>query len=166
MLSFWEKNSFTNYDHIIIGSGILGLSVACEIKENFPERSVLIIEKGIFPEGASTKNAGFACFGSFTEILSDFEYTGVDKTVELISKKSKIEGEYGTKLLTKKIAELSEQINKGSIEIHEDVYVFCYYESGKAGVYNSSGHLMYTRAITPDERQTSIFSINKKAVNE
>ena len=85
MLSFWEKNSFTNYDHIIIGSGILGLSVACEIKENFPERSVLIIEKGIFPEGASTKNAGFACFGSFTEILSDFEYTGVDKTVELIS---------------------------------------------------------------------------------
>lgn len=87
-------------------------------------------------------------------------------TVELISKKSKIEGEYGTKLLTKKIAELSEQINKGSIEIHEDVYVFCYYESGKAGVYNSSGHLMYTRAITPDERQTSIFSINKKAVNE
>lgn len=88
-------------------------------------------------------------------------------TVELISKKSKIEGEYGTKLLTKKIAELSEQINKGSIEIHEDVYVFCYYESGKAGVYNSSGHLMYTRAITPDERQTpSIFSINKKIVNE
>jgi len=85
LLSFWEKNSFTNYDHIIIGSGILGLSVACEIKENFPERSVLIIEKGIFPEGASTKNAGFACFGSFTEILSDFENAGVDKTVELIS---------------------------------------------------------------------------------
>ncbi|MBK9330951.1 MAG: FAD-dependent oxidoreductase [Ignavibacteria bacterium] len=85
MLSFWEINSFTNYDHIIIGSGILGLSVACEIKENFPERSVLIIEKGIFPEGASTKNAGFACFGSFTEILFDFEKIGVDRTIELIS---------------------------------------------------------------------------------
>ena len=85
MLSFWEINSFTNYDHIIIGSGILGLSVACEIKENFPNRSVLIIEKGIFPEGASTKNAGFACFGSFTEILSDFENIGVDKTIELFS---------------------------------------------------------------------------------
>ncbi|MBS1518138.1 MAG: FAD-binding oxidoreductase [Bacteroidetes bacterium] len=85
MLSFWEKNSFVNYDHIVIGGGVLGLSVACEIMEKFPERQVLILEKGIFPEGASTKNAGFACFGSFTEILSDLKNLGEKKTVKLVS---------------------------------------------------------------------------------
>jgi len=83
-LSFWEKESFINYDFIIVGSGILGLSVACEIKENDPKRSVLVLEKGILPSGASTKNAGFACFGSLTEILSDFERIGEAETIELV----------------------------------------------------------------------------------
>jgi glycine/D-amino acid oxidase-like deaminating enzyme len=83
-LSFWEKESFINNDFIIIGSGILGLSVACEIMENDPGRSVLILEKGLIPSGASTKNAGFACFGSLTEILSDFKRIGVEETIELV----------------------------------------------------------------------------------
>lgn len=89
-LSFWELESFINYDHIIIGSGILGLSVACEIKENNPGRSVLVLEKGLLPSGASTKNAGFACFGSLTEILADFEKIGEEETIELV--KNRYEG--------------------------------------------------------------------------
>ncbi|MBE2255400.1 MAG: FAD-binding oxidoreductase [Ignavibacteria bacterium] len=84
MLSFWEKNSFLNYDVIIIGSGILGLSVASEISEKFPDKKILILEKGILPTGASTKNAGFACFGSLTEILSDFKTKGEDETLKLV----------------------------------------------------------------------------------
>ena len=64
MLSFWEKNSLTEYDYIIIGGGIVGMSTAAEIKEKAPNASVLILEKGTFPQGASSKNAGFACFGS------------------------------------------------------------------------------------------------------
>jgi len=87
MLSFWEKNSFINYDNIVIGSGILGLSIACSIKEKNPIGSVLILERGIFPEGASTRNAGFACFGSLSEILSDFERIGEDETVSLVEKR-------------------------------------------------------------------------------
>ena len=47
MLSYWEKNSFLNYDVAIIGSGILGLSTACEIKERFPEK-ILLYLKGNF----------------------------------------------------------------------------------------------------------------------
>lgn len=89
MLSFWEKNSFLNFEHIVIGSGILGLSVACALKEKNPGTTVLVLEKGIFPSGASTKNAGFACFGSLTEILSDFERTGIDETVSLVEKRWK-----------------------------------------------------------------------------
>ena len=64
MLSFWEKQSFLEYDYILIGSGLVGLSAASCIKEKHPDKSVLVLERGIFPSGASTKNAGFACFGA------------------------------------------------------------------------------------------------------
>lgn len=87
MLSFWEKNSFLNYDIIIIGSGILGLSTACEIKERFPDKNILVLERGILPTGASTKNAGFLCFGSLTEILADIEIKGTDNAISLVEKR-------------------------------------------------------------------------------
>ncbi len=100
MLSLWEKNSFINYDFVIIGSGILGLSTACEIKESNPSRSVLVLEKGILPSGASTKNAGFACFGSLTEILSDFDRIGEYETVDLVRKRFE-----GINLLRKRLGD-------------------------------------------------------------
>lgn len=87
MLSFWEKNSFLNYDCIIVGSGILGLSAACEIKEQFPDKEILVLERGIFPTGASTKNAGFLCFGSLTEILADIKLKGEENAVKLVEKR-------------------------------------------------------------------------------
>jgi gamma-glutamylputrescine oxidase len=113
MLSFWEKNSFLKYDVIIIGSGILGLSTACEIKENHPDKSILILERGIFPTGASTKNAGFACFGSLTEILADFKTKGEQKTLELIEKRIK-----GIEALRKRLGdERIGYINNGGYEL-------------------------------------------------
>jgi glycine/D-amino acid oxidase-like deaminating enzyme len=63
MLSLWEKQSFLEYDVIVVGAGITGLSTAVSIKEKNPKISVLVVERGILPTGASTKNAGFACFG-------------------------------------------------------------------------------------------------------
>lgn len=84
MLSFWEKNSFLNYDTIIIGGGINGLSAACALKEKYPGKSVLILERGSWPLGASTRNAGFACFGSFSEIREDINQNGLDKALQLI----------------------------------------------------------------------------------
>jgi len=100
MLSFWEKNSFLNYDYIVIGAGILGLSTACSIKEKNRNASVLIIEKGMFPEGASTKNAGFACFGSLTEILADFNRLGENETMALVEKRFK-----GIEMLRKRLGD-------------------------------------------------------------
>lgn len=84
MLSLWEKESFLNFDFLIIGGGILGLSTACELKERHPGFSIAVLEKGIIPTGASTKNAGFACFGSLTEILSDKKRIGESAAVELV----------------------------------------------------------------------------------
>jgi gamma-glutamylputrescine oxidase len=73
-LSYWEQQSFTHYDHIVIGSGIVGLSTAIELKERFPAASVLVLERGLLPTGASSRNAGFACMGSVTELL-DYLHT-------------------------------------------------------------------------------------------
>lgn len=84
MFSIWEKKHFIYHDFIVIGSGITGLSTACSIKENKPNSSVLVLERGIFPTGASTKNAGFACIGSFTEKLSDLKLMGEETFLRLI----------------------------------------------------------------------------------
>jgi glycine/D-amino acid oxidase-like deaminating enzyme len=84
MLSFWEKNTFCNYDYIIIGAGITGLSVACELKENHPNKSVLVLERGLLPTGASTKNAGFACIGSLSENLEDIKLMGENAFLQLV----------------------------------------------------------------------------------
>lgn len=60
MISFWEKRSLVDYNYLVIGGGIVGLSTAISIKEKVPKSSVLVVERGILPSGASTKNAGFA----------------------------------------------------------------------------------------------------------
>jgi glycine/D-amino acid oxidase-like deaminating enzyme len=87
MLSFWERKNFIHYDYIIIGGGITGLSTACALKEKDPRASVLVLERGLLPTGASTKNAGFACIGSFTEKLSDLAVMGEDDFMQLIEKR-------------------------------------------------------------------------------
>jgi glycine/D-amino acid oxidase-like deaminating enzyme len=87
MLSFWESQSFLAYDFIVVGSGIVGLSTAANLKERVPSAKILVLEQGIFPSGASTKNAGFACFGSLTEVLADIERIGEAKTLQLIEKR-------------------------------------------------------------------------------
>ncbi len=87
MFSIWEQQSFLHSDIIIVGGGILGLSTACSVKERQPALSVIVLERGILPAGASTKNAGFACFGSLTELVADAASLGEAKTVELVEKR-------------------------------------------------------------------------------
>src|SRR6185312_8405304 len=69
--SYWERTAFVDHaDVIIIGSGIVGLSAALHLKRQRPDLKVTVLERGFLPSGASTKNAGFACFGSLSEQLS------------------------------------------------------------------------------------------------
>src|SRR6476620_11057282 len=87
-LSYWElKNWFTNIDFTIVGSGIVGLHCGLALREKFPESKILILEKGILPQGASTKNAGFACFGSVSEIISDLKTHTEEEVIQLIQKR-------------------------------------------------------------------------------
>lgn len=89
-LSFWElKNWFTNVDYTIVGSGIVGLHCALQLRERFPECKILVLEKGLLPQGASTKNAGFACFGSLSEIIEDLKTHSKEEALQLITKRWK-----------------------------------------------------------------------------
>ncbi|GAB3649520.1 FAD-dependent oxidoreductase [Echinicola sediminis] len=84
MLSYWEKKNLLNYDLLVIGAGFVGLSTAIHFKEKYLDKSVLVLERGIFPSGASTRNAGFACFGSLSEIQDDRNHRPESEVVELV----------------------------------------------------------------------------------
>jgi gamma-glutamylputrescine oxidase len=83
--SYWEQQSFIHYDFVVIGAGIVGLFTAIELKTKFPKASVAIVERGFLPTGASTKNAGFACMGSVTELLHDIDEYGEATMLELFA---------------------------------------------------------------------------------
>lgn len=83
MLSFWERESFISYDYILVGGGIVGFSAAISLREKYPKASILVVEAGFLPSGASTKNAGFACVGSLSEIVSDLKQHSVKEVQEL-----------------------------------------------------------------------------------
>ena len=106
-LSYWEKSAYLrNLDFLIIGSGIVGLSTSIFLKKRFKNSRILIIDRGYLPTGASTKNAGFTCFGSPTELYDDLQtskedivwdtfsnrFNGLNSLFELVSK-DKIEYE-------------------------------------------------------------------------
>ena len=87
-LSYWEyKTWLSNIDYTIVGSGIVGLNCALHLKKRFPKAKILILEKGFLPQGASTKNAGFACFGSISEIVADLRQHSEQQVFELVQKR-------------------------------------------------------------------------------
>ena len=89
-LSFWERESFfKNIDFAIIGSGIVGLNAALALRGKKPSARIAVFERGALPEGASTRNAGFACFGSVTELMDDLEHHSEDEVFALVERRFK-----------------------------------------------------------------------------
>lgn len=101
--SYWERESFLrHYDVLIIGSGIVGLNAAIRLKEESPTLKVGVLERGLLPNGASTKNAGFACFGSVSELIEqqikgseeelqklvEFRWKGLETLTNLLGKEA------------------------------------------------------------------------------
>lgn len=79
MRSIWETRHFHRPpDVVVVGAGIVGLFTALFYKRANPHHHVVILERGPFPSGASVKNAGFACFGSPSELLADQAKEGTD----------------------------------------------------------------------------------------
>lgn len=85
-LSFWEKRTYTEeIDTLIIGAGIVGMTCAFHEKQRHPQRKIVVLERGYLPTGASTKNAGFACFGSPSELQDDFQHMPETQVWETLS---------------------------------------------------------------------------------
>ncbi|MGI8892177.1 MAG: NAD(P)/FAD-dependent oxidoreductase [Bacteroidia bacterium] len=87
-ISFWEHEVFfKDIDVAIIGSGIVGLSAALHLKTTAPELNVIVLERGVYPYGASTRNAGFACFGTLSEICRDLDLYPDEEVFKMVEKR-------------------------------------------------------------------------------
>ena len=116
-VSYWEhKTWLSNIDFTIIGSGIVGLHCALRLREKHPKSKIVVLERGTLPNGASTKNAGFACFGSLSEILDDLQHHTEEEVTDLVNKRWT-----GLQLLREQIGDKSLQYkNYGGYELFEE----------------------------------------------
>ena len=120
MLSFWEKDVFLKkYDVIIIGAGFSGLWLAYFLKKYKPKIEIAILETGTLPTGASTKNAGFSCFGSPTELLENIEVMGIDQAMFWAEKRYK-----GINMITQFFGSEAEFDDCGGTELFNDKILF------------------------------------------
>jgi glycine/D-amino acid oxidase-like deaminating enzyme len=127
-LSYWElKNWFTDVDYTVVGSGIVGLHAALRLREKFPDSKILVLEKGMLPHGASTKNAGFACFGSISEIIDDLKSHSEEEVFSLVQKRWK-----GLQLLRKRLGDAAIDFKPyGGYELFSKEDESCYDECEK-----------------------------------
>lgn len=89
-LSFWEQQSFFHhYDVVVIGSGIVGLTAALHLRKNNKALKIAVVERGVLPLGGSTRNAGFACIGSMSELLDDLQSRPADEVFALVERRWK-----------------------------------------------------------------------------
>lgn len=90
MISIWEKETFyAPQDVVIVGSGFVGLWSAFYLKKKNPRLKITVVDRGFIPTGASTRNAGFACFGSLSEVVYDAKTMGTDKMLQLVEMRFK-----------------------------------------------------------------------------
>jgi gamma-glutamylputrescine oxidase len=88
MLSYWEKTVWAApADVLIVGAGFTGLFTAITLLRNQPKLKVKIIEQEKYGTLASSRNAGFLCFGSPSELASDLKQHQAQDLINLLRKK-------------------------------------------------------------------------------
>ena len=119
--SYWESELYDQkYDLIVVGAGLTGQSAAHFYKKNNPAKKVLVIDRGFFPIGASTRNAGFACFGSPTEHMADMKIEEEAKIIDRIRRRLN-----GLNLLRTTLGDENIEFRKrGAYEIFTDKGVY------------------------------------------
>lgn len=151
--SYWEQQAFFNhYDVIIIGSGIVGLNAALQLKTQQPNLKIAVLERGFLPAGASTKNAGFACFGSVTELLSEIKAYGEETVFNLVAKRMK-----GLETLRKNLGDQTiSYYQKGGFEV--------FLSSDKSKTEEAFSSIEYlNKLLKPLSNSTAIFTeVNDK----
>ena len=120
MFSIWEKETFfAPQDVIIVGSGFVGLWSALHLKTKYPKLKVTVVERGLIPIGASTRNAGFATFGSLSELIWDAQTMGTDKMLQVTEMRyqglERIRKQFGKKAIDLEACGGYELFSQGSI---------------------------------------------------
>ncbi|MEM9835636.1 MAG: FAD-dependent oxidoreductase [Bacteroidota bacterium] len=88
--SYWEQTSvLARAEVCIIGAGLTGLHTALALKQRKPDCDILVVDRGPFSKGASTRNAGFACFGSPTELLEDLSLYPAERVWRTVQQRYK-----------------------------------------------------------------------------
>lgn len=87
-LSYWERTAWSApHDLVVVGAGITGSSAAMFYLRKHPGASVVLLERSAHPSGASTRNAGFTCFGTVGEGLDDLANEPEDEVVDRIRRR-------------------------------------------------------------------------------
>lgn len=88
--SFWQNESWaepipdqTQFDVLIVGAGIAGLSTAYWIEQSDPTLKICIVDRGLIGSGASGRNAGFVTCGSAEHFEKLFTQFGLQKATEI-----------------------------------------------------------------------------------
>ncbi len=92
-LSYWLKTSLEltksdvatekNFDVVIIGAGIAGLSTAFWLEKKNPELKIVIVDHGSIGNGASGRNAGFVTCGSAEHFYKLRQQFGEEQALEI-----------------------------------------------------------------------------------
>ncbi len=120
-VSYWESSAWReSWDLVIVGAGITGSSAAIHYLKHHPGAKVLLLERAVFPSGASTRNAGFTCFGTIGESLDDLAHESEDVVFGRIRRRYE-----GLKLLQNTIpAEEMGHVMTGGHELFVDVDLY------------------------------------------
>ncbi len=78
-------DGFMTYDYIIIGGGIVGISTSWQLKQRFPEKKILLLEKeSIYSRHQASYNSGVILAGVYYapgSLKSKFCKAGVAATI-------------------------------------------------------------------------------------
>jgi gamma-glutamylputrescine oxidase len=90
MISIWERETYyRDVDVLIAGGGFMAMWTAYELLKRNPNLKITIAEASPVAALASTRNAGFACFGSPSELWSDLHTMGENAMWQVVEMRFK-----------------------------------------------------------------------------
>ncbi len=120
-----------SFDFVIIGGGFVGMYAALAIRSYKPKASIVILDRLNKGAMASSRNAGFACIGSITELIDNVNTYGFDNVREIVKMRYD-----GLAVIKEKFGKTIEYNTCGGYELFENSHLF-EQAADQLGVYNN-----------------------------